>query len=391
MDFLGRYYTNQLFSELLVDNIELESPNTILDLGAGGGSLLLAASARWNKAKFIAADIDRNSVKSISKTLPFVKVYHANSLRINIEKNIDLKKSSIDVAVCNPPYLQVKEKKVFSSLLEEANLQSCLKLNKLTSDIVFLAQNLKLLKEGGELGIILPDSILTGQEFRLLRGALLTNHNVKSIIELPDRIFPKTEAKTHILLLGKSDVSKSKIPLLIAGKDGQCYDEIEVKSSALEYRMDFSYHKLKQKQKSFSKKLSDFDVSLLRGNISNVQAKSEGISFIHSTSFKSGDHLKLKNQNNKKYEKFVHAEAGDIVIVRVGRGSVGKVAFITNGRLPVTDCIYVLKANANVTSFICRFLSSVEGANWIKAISHGVCAKVLSRSDIFEMPIPDII
>lgn len=388
MDILGRYYTNQIFSELLVHNIELESPATILDLGAGGGSLLKAASARWNNAEFIAADIDPKSIKSISKSLPFVKIYHANSLKVNIEKNIDLEKSSIDVAVCNPPYLQVKEKNVFSDLLIEANLPECLNLNKLTSDIVFLAQNLKLLKESGELGIILPDSILTSQEFKLLRNSLLSNHNVKSIIELPDRIFPKTEAKTHILLVGKGNVNKSKIPLLIAGKNGQCYDQIEVASSALEYRMDFSYHKHNQKQKPSKGKLSDYDVVLKRGNITNAEANCEKIKYLHSTSFKHGAVLNLRNSNKKKFDNLVHAERGDIIVVRVGRGCVGKVAYIKSGRLPVTDCVYVIKSDDSRTiNSIWNFLNSEKGLDWIKATSHGVCAKVLSRSDIFEMPV----
>lgn len=388
MDLLGRYYTNHLFSELLVKNLESENPATVLDLGAGGGSLIKAALDRWNNAEIIAADIDPSSVKKISHSLPLVKVYKANGLKVNIEKNIDLTKSSIDVAICNPPYLQVKEKERFKNLLVEAELYECLKMKKLTSDIVFLAQNLKLLKLGGELGIILPDSILTGQEFRLLRNALLTHHNLKGIIELPERIFPKTEAKTHILLIEKTQTSKDRIPLLIAGKDGKCYDQIDIVASALENRMDFSYHKINQAiPKLKSRPLGSYNITLKRGNMTNAESKTKKIKSLHSTSFKDGAELHLINSNKRKFENLVYAERGDLVIVRVGRGCVGKVALVKQGKLPITDCLYVVKADENIISALWKFLISSNGDKWVDANSHGVCAKVLNRTDIFDIPI----
>ncbi len=341
MDNLGRYYTNYLFSELLVQHIEINNPATVLDLGAGGGALLKAAFNRWNSAAYIAADIDRHSLLSLTSSMPLVRVYHANGLKINIEKNIDLKKSSIDVAICNPPYLKVRDKTRFNSLLSDSNLIECLGLKKLTSDIVFLAQNLKLLKDGGELGIILPDSILTGQEFQVLRSSLLINHNVKCVIELPDRIFPRTEAKTHIIMIEKSGSVNTKIPLLIAGKNGQCYDQIDVNSTELINRMDFSYHKFKITQaKNKTQKLGSLKVELKRGTLTNGTAKESGIKCLHSTSFKNGNELYLVNKNKVAFRNSVLAEKGDLVLVRVGRGCVGKVALIKRGKITYYRSLY---------------------------------------------------
>ena len=388
MDLLGRYYTQDTFSELLVQNLDFETPNTVLDLGAGAGSLIKAAYNRWNNAEFIAADIDLSSVKKLNTNLPFIKVFHADGLKLNIEKYIELGKSSIDVAICNPPYLQVSDKKRFEKLLIDANLPECLNLNKLTSDIIFLAQNLKFLKPGGELGIILPDSIVTGQEFRILRNSLLTNHSVKALIELPDRIFSKTEAKTHIILIKKQSLSKSKIPLLIAGKDGQCYDQIDINSSSLDYRMDFSYHKVNTKlAKKSVKRLRDFEFELKRGNRTNAELKASKLKFLHSTSFKDGSELYLVNPNKKDKSNIVLAEKGSLLITRVGRGCVGKAAIIKKGKLPISDCLYVIKAEQKLVAAIWNFINSNEGKIWIKAISHGVCAKVLSREDILNLPI----
>ncbi len=388
MDSLGRYYTSHLFSELLIKNLDSANPSLILDLGAGGGSLIKAAAERWNSAEIIAADIDQSSIKRLNDTLPLIKAYHANGLKVNIEKNIGLVKSSIDVAICNPPYLHIRDKTKFYNLLEEANLHNCLNLPKLTSDIIFLAQNLKLLKIGGELGIIVPDSILTGKEFQLVRRSLLSNHNVKEIIELPERIFPKTEAKTHIIIIEKSQRTKDKVPLLIAGKDGICFDQISVSSSSLEKRMDFSYHKVKRSfSKSKSKPLGECNIILKRGNITNAESRAQKIKFLHSTSFKAGAELDFSNFKNHYHKNLVLAEKGDIIITRVGKGCVGKAAKVIAGKIPITDCLYVVKAEQYIISALWNFLNSSDGNTWIKATCHGVCAKVLNRTDIMEIPI----
>ena len=386
MDILARFYTQETFSQLLVEHIDEQNPNTVLDLGVGNGSLIRAAYNKWGDAEFIAADIDRRSVIKINSELPFIKVYHANGLKMDVEKSIALGKSTIDIAVCNPPYLSVKDKKPFEQLLQEASLTECLRLNKITSDIVFLAQNLKLLRSRGQLGIILPDSVLTGKDFHLLRESILKHHKVRALIELPPGIFSKTEAKTHILLIEKESESSVKVPLLIAGTDGKCFDQIEVESNSLGERMDYSFHKYRLKPKSRHAKLGDFKVQLLRGNRGNNELRELRAHFIHSTSFKHGDLIDCKY--HRSYKKYTMAEEGDIVIVRVGRGCVGKAALIGKGRLPISDCVYVIKADQHVVKGLWSFISSEEGREWVAAYSHGVCSKVLSRADILNLHIP---
>ena len=61
MDLLGRYYTEQKISELLVNQLDIEFPNHILDLGVGNGSLLNAAFLKWENAYYTAVDIEENN------------------------------------------------------------------------------------------------------------------------------------------------------------------------------------------------------------------------------------------------------------------------------------------------------------------------------------------
>ena len=65
----------------------------------------------------------------------------------------------------------------------------------------------------------------------------------------------------------------------------------------------------------------------------------------------------------------------------------GKVALVSAGFIPVSDCVYVITAGPTISKRIFSFLISAEGKQWVKSTCHGVCAKVLNLKDISEMPI----
>lgn len=383
---LAQFYTEDTFSKLLVESLETKSPGTILDLGVGHGSLVRAAYDRWGRTTdFVCADIDKKNVKKINNEFPFIKVYHANGLKMDIEKSISLKKETVDIAVCNPPYQFVKQKESFTELFFQSKLDNCLQLKKITSDIVFLAQNIKMLRKKGELGIILPDSVLTGKDFAPFRRALLSTYKLRALIELPSGIFSKTEAKTHIVYLRKEASDNKKVPLYISGKDGKCFNQIEVDPDHLQERMDYSFHSYRLANPRSKKRLADFSCRLIRGNVTHKDIKNVKSNFIHSTSFLNGATIAV--QKFRFYTKYVMAEPGDLIIVRVGRGCVGKVAIVKHGSLPITDCIYVLKGPQDLIRTVFGFLSSADGRKWVTANAHGVCSKVLSREDIFNIPV----
>ncbi|MBL0745963.1 N-6 DNA methylase [Chryseolinea lacunae] len=386
MNSLSQFYTEDIFSKLLVDYLEVAAPSTVLDLGVGQGSLIRAAYDRWGTTTdFVGVDIDKSNVKSITQNYPFIKVHHANGLKMDIEKSLYLPKKTVDIAVCNPPYQFIKDKDAYAQLLFETGLYDCLNLKKITSDIIFLAQNMKLLREGGELGIILPDSIMTGKDFLAFRASILSAYRINALIELPSGIFSKTEAKTHILYLRKNGSENPNIPMLISGIDGKCSNQIEVDLGSLEDRMDYSFHKYNLSVPRGRASIREYNISVFRGNLTHKDLQNKKDSFLHSTTFKNGDILSFKT--TRKYNKYVMAEPGDVIIVRVGRGCVGKAAFINEGRVPVSDCIYVLKGDSVINKRVFHFLVSEEGKAWVRANSHGVCSKVLSKSDIENIPV----
>ena len=75
--------------------------------------------------------------------------------------------------------------------------------------IVFIDRCLDLLKEGGRLGIVLPDGVLSNPTERYIRASLAQRAEIIGIVDLPMSAFlPSTPTKTHLLFLRKKQAPK---------------------------------------------------------------------------------------------------------------------------------------------------------------------------------------
>lgn len=386
MDALARYYTQDKISQLLINRLKTDEPKQILELGIGDGSLSMAAYKRWGKARFFGVDIDDNSIAKIRENLPFVEMINYNSLEYNMQVKLNIKDSSIDIAICNPPYLRHKIDEADKLLFEKVNLDSCISNKQITTDIIFLAQNLRFLKDGCELGIILPDSILTNQCYSGLRTDLIFNHNVKNIIQLPDNVFNKTEARTHIMIIEKKGKSRNEIEVSKADSNGEIIQSIFINRKNLIQRMDFDFHYWLLSQKKYKESsiaLGDIAISLSRGNRTKKYLHNLNIPYFHTTSFNMQNlYFDSKLAEGDYPANLSLAGPGDILIARVGKRCIGNIAMINKGFIPYSDCIYKLRVPDNYISVVFESLISERGQLWLQAYAHGVCARLINKSDL---------
>ena len=389
MDVLGRYYTQDLFSNLLISKLGKNNPDSIIDLGVGGGALVRAAVQRWGNASYFVADVDDISIDKIKVELPFVKSFKINTLKDDVSNRLSIEKNSIDIAICNPPFLKVKKETSYEQLFEESNLENCKKLKLLTSDIIFLAKNLQLLKASGELGIILPDSLITGREFIHFRSALLQQHNVRGIIELPEKIFPKTEALTHILLIEKGVTNSNTVPVFLSNRTGEIVDMIDVSKDRLIQRMDFKFHSWNTKNivKRDGLTLGNVNAEVKRGRLTHKELKESGDFFIHTTNIVHRNGCQSILSSKLMNDKYLLTKKGDILLARVGRGCTGKVCMIKQGQASISDCVYRIRVPENLRNKVWNALVSSKGQEWLKASAHGVCAKVISKNELLNFPL----
>ena len=283
--------------------------------------------------------------------------------------------------------MAIKKTDELGAILEESALGCINDYNHLTSDIIFLAQNLLLLKDGGELGIIVPDGLLTSKRFSIFREKLLTNYKLTGVIELPSNIFKRTEAKTHILIIKKSLCNSLSLPLYLANEDGTISSKILIKKDDLIFRMDYKYHQWKiNSHHKGDKSLFTRDVTIMRGSRSKKQLEGIGVKYLHTSDLKS-QYCEREFSVQKKLDYLRYAEEGDLLMSRVGKRCIGKLMYINKGNIAISDCIFRIRIPVAHRAQIISILNSKPGREWIDAHSHGVCAKVISKSDLLNFQI----
>ncbi len=364
----GCYYTQIQVSELLVSQIQHPQPQRVLDLGAGHGSLAKAAKSRWPQAIIHAIEPNGQGHTFLRKCFPEIKSQRLNGLDLELDSQMGLEPEAIDVAVCNPPYLHFKNSHEYQSVFISASLPSCQKLQRLTTDVLFLAQNLRLLRKDGELGIIVPDGLLTNKSFQLLREDLLNHHQIFGIIQLPEKVFSHTEARTHILLIRRNGSAVDKVPVHLADANGQIISSIEVKAESLVERMDFQFWHWLNHHPVLPQSLSlaHIGADIKRGQFSKKHYEDLHLKFFHTNSFPhSSTGIRL---SSAKFEGAgLVASKGDILLARVGKRCIGKVVMVISGQEFITDCVYRIRVLSPYQQPVFNALKSESGQRWLKA------------------------
>lgn len=122
-----------------------------------------------------------------------------------------------DVIMTNPPFgkklkltdrntlapydLGQKWKKIRGSALYEMTDKTA---DSQTPQILFIERCLDLLKDGGRMGIVLPESMLCNPSHRYIMQYILSRATVRAVISVHENLFqPHTHAKTAVVLLEK--------------------------------------------------------------------------------------------------------------------------------------------------------------------------------------------
>lgn len=375
---LGQFYTPPSVGRNLVDHLETYNPLQVCDIGAGQGDLLYAAQQRWLGAELLAADIDPCNVAHARSRLPTADCRQVDALRYDLPRLLGVEEGSIDLAVGNPPYGALQANKEHLSILRDAGLADAVSPKRLTRDIVFLAQNLRLLKPGGELAVILPEGLAVNHVYADLRSALLEKHGLWRAMELPAHLFKGTEAKTIALFLKKDTASHS----VILGSCGGM--EISVGADKAKNRLDARYH---AQDIAAGLRLADLNPDIKRGAISHMEARDLGVPIFHTTDFKNfpDGHIRLGKESSMP-ERWIVAP-GDILVPRVGSRCLAHAAIVMEGSAIFTDCVYRIRVAAKWRNRVFKMLKSEQGINFRLAVSHGTCAASLSKNNLLELPL----
>jgi type I restriction enzyme M protein len=225
-----------------------------------------------------------------------------------------------------------------------------------------------MLKSGGEAGVILPDSIFSSKRFREFRQYLIVEHNIKKVIELPSKIFNKTEAKTHILIFNKERVKSSSNPIELRKllDSGKLSSPIFINELFGIERLDYSYHTIRSCSNNDDILLGSI-IKISRGRLNSKEVKNLRKPTIHITDINSFDYKytlqgdkDLLNLNNGRY---VIAEPGDILMARVGRNFHEKIVLVNKGYAIASDCLFIIKCSKNIDILYLNILPLLKDKN----------------------------
>jgi type I restriction enzyme M protein len=251
----GQFFTPRNVVKMVVEILDPEPGEMILDPACGsGGFLIIALEYVWKKLEDLAkqkgwsaVQVDRKKrevaskyFRGIDKDLFLAKVTKAymaiigdgrggvfcdhsllppSEWKVQASSSITLK--SFDVVLTNPPFgTQIKIKG--QALLSQYDLGHKWKKNRATGrsekttalyehqppQLLFLERCLQLLKPGGRLGIVLPESILGNPSYEYIVTFLLRSTKLLGVITLPESLFKTsgkggTHTKTCVLFLEK--------------------------------------------------------------------------------------------------------------------------------------------------------------------------------------------
>ena len=246
----GEYFTPRTVCTMAAEMLLATFPQDrwltidVLDPAAGTGGFLVALMniwhdhirglerARWGEDDRRVETETKNRIREVASTRLFgvdfnpvlvraaqmnlvmhgdgsTNVFHANSLLPsgewpddeinNVQRHVRI--GGFDAIVTNPPFgdkIQIDDPHILAQYELTGGRSS------VPPDQLFIERSLQLLRPGGRLAIVLPDSILTNPGMIGIRQWILAHARVLASVDLPAETFqPHTGTQTSVLLLQK--------------------------------------------------------------------------------------------------------------------------------------------------------------------------------------------
>jgi type I restriction enzyme M protein len=261
----GQFFTPKNVVQMIIDILDPKTNEVIIDPACGsGGFLIMSLYHIYRKLVYdkklnkpVVAEFKKiasNNVVGIDKdsfltqiTKAYMAIIGDGRGGIFCEDSLDLpekwhevtknkvKTAHFDVLLTNPPFgakIPIKDKEKLQQYklghiwLKDKKEEKWAMQNRLFSyqppQILFIERCLQLLKDGGRMGIVLPEGLFGNPSDRYIWEFVFSNAKILAVISVPQETFqPSTHTKTSILFLEKSKPTKDyDIFMAVAEKAG---------------------------------------------------------------------------------------------------------------------------------------------------------------------------
>ena len=390
-DNLNRFYTRGVVGRLIASELAGSSMTSIVDLGVGEGSLVRPLLETGSVKRLVTVDLDP-AVAGTIRGIADHTVAHQHFTHDAMDPSLPLVvgQDQFDVAVCNPPFFRPKWERRFADILHAASFEEAFSsISEVTAEGLFLAQNLRLVREGGIIALIVPDSLVTARRAQSLRRVLVGNHRLMRAIQLPPNAFHDTDARCFVLIIRRGLPASDRVELLSLSPEGKLSDGVFISPRQAAERLDHSYYAQGTDSLGDLPTLRALGAEIRRGSLSSVQVRAADFSVLHTPDLRSEDGLIDLPGGGRlpPPQKLVVAEPGDILIARVDRRLHEKIAWVQSGVAALSDCIYRVRVKPGAQAELLAALRSEPGQAAIKARTKGVGARLLGKADLLDLPL----
>lgn len=391
---LCRFDSPEWLGRVLVENLRDVAPESILDLGSGGGALSLAALSRWPGRAVVTVDIDAIAGRQIRHAITAqnyaAKHRHvvADVLKGPLRKLGGMEAGTLDLVISNPPYRTARWTPVIASILKRAGFPEVSWSERdIPVDLVFLAQAMRFVRPGGSLGLVLPDSFVSGRRMSVFRQALLRSHSVRRVIQLPRGAFKNTDAQAYIMVVDHG-CPENYVQLDRINADGTTDATVTVPAQGAIERMDYGFHACTTGDHGgFGSSLRSLGVTVHRGQLNSKQIRDNADGTFHTSDFQSGNSGLVALSAERPIDGVVGvvAEPGDILLARVDRRLEKKIAMVSSGRAHLSDCVFRLRCPIEVRQRVFEGLRSHAGQAQLSNLSRGTGARHISAGSVLSV------
>ena len=142
----------EYLTELILERIEKDFSGNILDLGTGGGAIILTLCIQKTNCRGTGLDKSKEAIELANKNAQFHKV---NNVKFGIfDWCNDKLQNEYDIIVSNPPYLTIEEWESAETEVKVFDPKSALVADEGTSDLIKIINHAKInLSKGGLLAL----------------------------------------------------------------------------------------------------------------------------------------------------------------------------------------------------------------------------------------------
>jgi len=385
-DDLGQHMTPDRIARLLCRELP-RGIGAAVDFAVGHGDLLAPLRERWPNICLHGIDCDPSRLEKAAFVLGVDAIALGDGLTAPLPAYMRHTQGRFLVSV-NPPFVPVTSG-THQDLLHEAFPSVTSKHGLRRLEMAFFSRALiEARARSGWVAIIMPSAFCSGLQYAAYRKDLLERYGVVKAIEIREGRFRDTEAITSLLII---DANQPRTRTVQIGSYDPEHDRLTLVHHGRvrsDQRLDATFWSAAHLHAASSPTLGEVGVDIKRGVRSRAEAARARDWVLHTTDLcrHSGHSIVLRDARGCE-DQDVYAEPGDILLPRTGTRVRWEPVVVARGRAPISDHVLRIRTPHGYRNAVKRSFRHPNFETWLRSVSKGVCATVLTKHELLGMPL----